>query len=63
MKIRERTLRRAVRDELRDAGGARRRLLSEQFSPEERDALSSIIRSEIADLFYDLFRKRSFWVD
>lgn len=39
------------------------RRLDESFTPEQRDELALIIRSEIADLFYDLFRRRSFWVD
>lgn len=38
-------------------------LLRESFSPKENKEIRQIIRDEISDLFYDLFRKRSFWVN
>jgi len=38
-------------------------LIQEVFSAEERRELKTIIRDELSDVFYDLFRKRTFWVD
>jgi hypothetical protein len=60
MRLTEKALRRRVRRELRLA--LKPEQITEEFDPQERDELSKIIRSEVADLFYDLFRKRSFWV-
>lgn len=36
-------------------------ILSEDFTRSEKRELARIIRNEIARLFYDLFKKRSFW--
>lgn len=36
-------------------------VFNEDFSRSERRELAKIIRNELARLFYDLYRKRSFW--
>lgn len=36
-------------------------IINESFTTKERRELATIIRNEIARLFYDLYRKRSFW--
>ncbi len=38
-----------------------RRVLREDFTRSEKQELSRIIRTELARIFYDLFKKRNFW--
>jgi hypothetical protein len=58
MKDKEGTkLRRIIQDEVR------RTLIKEEFSKDEEEEIRRIIRSEISEVFYDLFRRRSFWID
>ena len=35
--------------------------LQEKMAPEDLKAMRDIIRSEIAELFFDLYRKRAVW--
>ncbi len=36
-------------------------VLQEDFTRSEKQELSRIIRTELARIFYDLFKKRNFW--
>jgi hypothetical protein len=38
-----------------------KKLLKEEFSNKELDAIRDIIRSELAEIFFDLYRKRNVW--
>jgi len=53
----DKTLRRIIREEVC------RTLIEEEFSKDEEEEIRQIIRSEISEVFYDLFRRRSFWID
>ena len=39
----------------------KRKLIKEKMSQEDLKAIRDIIRSEIAELFFDLYRKRAVW--
>jgi hypothetical protein len=54
---RDKMLRRIIQEEVR------RTLIKEEFSKDEEEEIRRIIRSEISEVFYDLFRRRSFWID
>ena len=46
---------------LREPIELQRRVLREDFTRSEKQELSRIIRTELARIFYDLFKKRNFW--
>jgi len=38
-----------------------KKLIKEEFTNKELEAIRNIIRSEMAEVFFDLYRKRSVW--
>lgn len=58
MRITEQKLRSIIRQEL---GESRR--ITEELSDDEEKQVRRLIRKELSEVFYDLFKRRGFWVD
>lgn len=58
MRLSEDTLRRIVREEMRGD-----RIVTEELSSDEEKRVRELVRRELSDVFYDLFKRRGFWVD
>jgi len=58
MCLSEDTLRRIVREEMRGD-----RIVTEELSSDEEKRVRELVRRELSDVFYDLFKRRGFWVD
>lgn len=58
MRITEQKLRSIIRQEL---GESRR--ITEELSDDEEKQIRRLIRKELSEVFYDLFKRRGFWVD
>lgn len=58
MTVSEKTLREVVRAEMRG-----RQVLSEELTSDEERQVRELVRRELSEVFYDLFKRRGFWVD
>jgi len=58
MRLSEDALRRIVREEMRGD-----RIVTEELSSDEEKRVRELVRRELSDVFYDLFKRRGFWVD
>ena len=58
MRLSEDTLRKIVREEMRGD-----RIVTEELSSDEEKRVRELVRRELSDVFYDLFKRRGFWVD
>jgi hypothetical protein len=57
--VSEDTLRKVVREEIR----GKKRIVAEELSSDELQRVREIVRRELSEVFYDLFKRRGFWVD
>lgn len=58
MRVSEDTLRKIVREEMQGD-----RIVTEELSSDEEKRVRELVRRELSDVFYDLFKRRGFWVD